>query len=163
MAHVEIPPMAIGMTLNQLYAPPSSSSSSSAGSSSASAPLTPPQGRSPKDDAKTGLQLPSQPQPQIDRVYQMPPYSQQPFTPAGYPSTSSSMQQYQPLAKPGPSTSEDYAADPIPFEYSRKYPRDDASSGLQRVQRLSHLRATRTRTARTPCTRRASSSSNSSD
>ncbi|KAE8915263.1 hypothetical protein PF005_g15985 [Phytophthora fragariae] len=125
--------MAAGMTLNQLYAPPSSSAGSAPSSSSSSnAALTPPQGRSPKTSS-VDLQLPPQPQPQMDRVYQMPPYSLQPFTPAGYPAASSAMQ-YQPLTKPGPSTSEDYAADPIPFEYSRgKYPRDDASSGLQRT------------------------------
>ncbi|GMF24114.1 unnamed protein product [Phytophthora fragariaefolia] len=65
----------------------------------------------------------------MDRVYQMPPYAQQPFVPSAYPPAS----QFQPLAKPGPSTSEDYAADPIPFEYSRgKYPRDDASAPTPR-------------------------------
>ncbi|KAH7484640.1 hypothetical protein KRP22_005804 [Phytophthora ramorum] len=107
--------MAIGMTLNQLYAPPSSSS--------AGAALTPPQGRSPKDDVKP-----------MDRVYQMPYASssnpmQQYAAPYPSPSTSSSMQY---VAKPGPSTSEDYAADPLPFEYARKYSpplRDDVSGG----------------------------------
>ncbi|KAG6613362.1 Transmembrane protein [Phytophthora cinnamomi] len=118
--------MAVGMTLNQLYAPPPPSSSAGSAPPSSQA-LSPPQGRSPKTSA--GLQLPAQPQPQMDRVYQMPPYAQQPFTPAA----SSSGLQYQPLTKAGPSTSEDYAADPLPFEYSRsngsgRYPRDDASS-----------------------------------
>ncbi|KAE8983743.1 hypothetical protein PR001_g23368 [Phytophthora rubi] len=37
------------------------------------------------------------------------------------------------LAKPGPITSENYAADPIPFKCRRRYPRDDASSGLQQT------------------------------
>ncbi|KAE8883197.1 hypothetical protein PF003_g32731 [Phytophthora fragariae] len=37
------------------------------------------------------------------------------------------------LAKPGPITSENYAADPIPFKCRRRYPCDDASSGLQQT------------------------------
>ncbi|KAL3666921.1 hypothetical protein V7S43_007868 [Phytophthora oleae] len=108
--------MAVGMTLNQLYAPPSSSTGSTGSA------LTPPQGRSPKgqEDAKPNANtLP------MDRIYQMPFPNQQPQYGA-YPPSSSSMQ-YQPLSKPGPSTSEDYAADPLPFEYSRKYTRDDGT------------------------------------
>ncbi|OWZ13131.1 hypothetical protein PHMEG_00013603 [Phytophthora megakarya] len=91
--------MAVGMTLNQLYAP------------STSATLTPP--RSPKgqeDDKPSG------------NMYQMPYPTQYP---PQYPNATSTSMQYQPLAKPGPSTSEDYAADPLPFEYSRKSHRDD--------------------------------------
>ncbi|GMF14691.1 unnamed protein product [Phytophthora lilii] len=106
--------MAVGMTLNQLYAPSSAAAAPSA--------LTPPQGCSPKD-AK-----PLQPQ-----VYQLP-YSQPQYSPPPqYPAASSAMG-YAPLAKPGPSTSEDYAADPLPFEYSRKYsppPREDGALGLR--------------------------------
>ncbi|POM63935.1 Transmembrane protein [Phytophthora palmivora] len=122
--------MAVGMTLNQLYAPPSASAAP------ASATLTPPQGRSPKsqEDVKAS-----------GNMYQMPYPAQ--YSPQYPPATSTSMQ-YQPLTKPGPSTSEDYAADPLPFEYSRKSHRDDVlrstsyndsygSQGYASSQRLS--------------------------
>lgn len=106
--------MAAGMTLNQLYAP----STSGAGSVPAASPL---QGRSPKPDGNDAK--PSQ----MDRVYQNP-YAQPQYS--QYPSNNNL--QYTPLAKPGPSTSEDYAADPLPFEYSRKYQpqttRDDVNA-----------------------------------
>ncbi|KAG6973974.1 hypothetical protein JG688_00003267 [Phytophthora aleatoria] len=120
--------MAVGMTLNQLYAP---------SPSSAGAELTPPQGRSPKEQEEikanaNTVQLPPQVPQQMDRIYQMPFPNQQPQYSPQYPA--SSAMQYQPLAKPGPSTSEDYAADPLPFEYSRKYSpphRDDVTAGLR--------------------------------
>lgn len=115
------------MTLNQLYAPSPSTSSNGAA-------LTPPQGRSPKghEDIKANGNTVPLPQ-QMDRIYQMPFPNQQPQYASQYPTSSSAMQ-FQPLAKPGPSTSEDYAADPLPFEYSRKYTpthREDVTPGLR--------------------------------
>ncbi|KAG7394841.1 hypothetical protein PHYBOEH_004607 [Phytophthora boehmeriae] len=114
--------MAAGMTLNQLYAPSTTVGAAPASSSSMAAATTPPQGRSPKsDDSKT----------QMDRVYQLP-YNQQQYTPQ-YPSNNLP---YPPLSKPGPSTSEDYAADPLPFEYRKYQPqslRDDAARGTSTV------------------------------
>lgn len=49
-------------------------------------------------------------------------------------SSSSSATHFHPLSKPGPSISEDYAADPLPFEYSRKYSpthRESVTTGLR--------------------------------
>ncbi|CAI5716511.1 unnamed protein product [Peronospora effusa] len=122
--------MAVGVTLNQLYAPPSATSGSVPSPSTA---LTPPQGRSPTsiEDAK-----PTAVMQQMDRIYQMP-YStqqQQQYLPQNPQSTTSYGMQYQPLTKPGSFTSEDYAADPLPFEYSRKYlppHREDVTTGLR--------------------------------
>ena len=122
--------MAIGMTLNQLYAPPSATTGSVPSPSTA---LTPPQGRSPTsiEDAKPNVVMQ-----QVDRMYQMP-YSmqqQQQFSPQNPHSVTSYGMQYQPLSKPGSFTTEDYAADPLPFEYSRKYlppHREDVTTGLR--------------------------------
>ncbi|CAI5737802.1 unnamed protein product [Peronospora destructor] len=123
--------MAVGMTLNQLYAPPSATSGSVPSPSTA---LTPPQGRSPTsiEDAKPNAVMQ-----QMDRIYQMP-YStqqqQQQYSPQNPQSATSYGMQDQPLTKPGSFTSEDYAADPLPFEYSRKYlppHREDVTTGLR--------------------------------
>ncbi|TDH67319.1 hypothetical protein CCR75_001895 [Bremia lactucae] len=122
--------MAVGMTLNQRYAP-------SSATPNVNAVLSPPHGRSPRyqEDAKIHhanvLSLPPQ---QMDRIYQMPFLNQSPYAPL-YPSSSTAMN-FHPLAKPGPSISEDYAADPLPFEYSRKYSpshRDDGRGSISIV------------------------------
>ncbi|KAI9912305.1 hypothetical protein PsorP6_005154 [Peronosclerospora sorghi] len=124
--------MAVGMTLNQLYAPTSTISGTGFVPSSTAA-LTPPQGRSPKspDDTKPNLTMQ-----QMDRIYQMAyPTQQQQQYASQYPQCATSNAiQYQPLTKPGPSTSEDYAADPLPFEYTRKYSpphREDVTTGVR--------------------------------
>uniref|UniRef100_M4B226 Uncharacterized protein n=1 Tax=Hyaloperonospora arabidopsidis (strain Emoy2) TaxID=559515 RepID=M4B226_HYAAE len=135
------------MTLNQLYAPPSSTTSyvtDSVPLLATAAALTPPQGHSPQSsnrDVKVNAAM----QP-MDRIYQMPyaappSYSLQyshPVTSTATTTSSSTpsctnggMLFQHPLTKPGPSTSEDYAADPLPFEYTRKYspaPREDGSA-----------------------------------
>ncbi|CAH0481754.1 unnamed protein product [Peronospora belbahrii] len=118
--------MAVGMTLNQLYAPPSATSGSMSSSNTA---LTPPQGRSPTSPEDTKPNAGTQ---QMDRIYQIP-YSMQhqQYSPQYSQSLLSYGMQYQPLAKPCPCTSEDYAADPLPFEYSRKYSPPHREDGLR--------------------------------
>ncbi|CEG40593.1 uncharacterized protein PHALS_10781 [Plasmopara halstedii] len=103
--------MAVSMTLNQLYAP--SSSASNVG-----AVLT-------KDRTHA-----SHPLQHMDRIYQMPFPNQYTLQ---YPSSSSTMH-FHSLSKSGLSISDDYAADPLPFEYSRKFSpshRDDVTTGLR--------------------------------
>ncbi|RLN53980.1 hypothetical protein BBJ28_00005703 [Nothophytophthora sp. Chile5] len=111
------------MTLSQLYAPSASAAGSAPAAAAASA-STPPQGRSPLYAKDAAAARNMQPQPQMDRVYQMP------YAPQYAPPSYGHPPQYL-LTKAGPSTSEDYAADPLPFEYTgiRKYKDADGPRG----------------------------------